>query len=544
MPGLRANRSVWQRAYNPLLALAFAGAYLTLGLRDLSLPGPYSDELYQVIPAVHILTGAPPGPSGPPELNLKVADRYFPLFTDQGYLGALKTYAILPALAIAGIDITSVRLTSLLAGAAGVAFAFLFLVRFAGLLAAVIATGLLATDPSYLFHTRLDWGPVALMMALKSLSLYSLWRWWTGDALGWLAAGAFALGLGIYDKFNFCWFLIAVGLSVVLLARSGLARRIDAQTACVGGALLFLGAAPVVAANALVPGWSVRSLALVLHGSPIQAGLATMSAGFLHKLTMVHGVLKGDIVPDWVLGAPGDIDPNAVLGTPLQQASALPVLLVFALILYVILASLRWQSPSYLTRAAVCLLLPSLVFAQILLTPQADGPHHAMMIYPFPQFLIGMTMGAALTGPQDQGKRFLLSVRRALLLTLLFLVFAGQLLVSNEALTRLATSGSRGNWSDSIHEVVNYLMQEAKDEDVVTLDWGIRNNLVFISHGQLRVIEPQVIYEIHFGEPTPAHRAQLRELLLKYRWFVQNAPAGRNFREAGAMFAQERGGTG
>src|SRR4029077_14690910 len=59
--------------------------------------------------------------------------------------------------------------------------------------------------PGFVLQTKVDWGPVVLMLFFKVLCLYFLVRWLeTSRLFSWPLAGAItACGLGFFDKFNF-----------------------------------------------------------------------------------------------------------------------------------------------------------------------------------------------------------------------------------------------------------------------------------------------------------------------------------------------------
>ena len=60
---------------------------------------------------------------------------------------------------------------------------------------ALAVVSILATDPSYVFHTRVDFGPTALMMFLKMTSILALSSFFARGNLAYLAVDSFLLGL-------------------------------------------------------------------------------------------------------------------------------------------------------------------------------------------------------------------------------------------------------------------------------------------------------------------------------------------------------------
>ncbi|HEX2922905.1 MAG TPA: glycosyltransferase family 39 protein, partial [Chloroflexota bacterium] len=143
------------------------------------------------------------------------------------YIGALKAYLFFPIARFVGFDPLSIRLPGILIGALSLLLYTAFARRVVGLRGALLFALLLATDPSYLYHTRLDWGPVVLMLFVKAAGALLFLRWWESNRLRELAASGLLLGLGVFDKVNFLWFLIAAVLALLLVYGGELLHRVS-----------------------------------------------------------------------------------------------------------------------------------------------------------------------------------------------------------------------------------------------------------------------------------------------------------------------------
>ena len=66
--------------------------------------------------------------------------------------------------------------------------------------------------PGFVLLTRVDLGPIALMLFFKALCLVLLFKWLEGpQRICWSVFGVCLLGF--FDKFNFIWFVVAVAFS-------------------------------------------------------------------------------------------------------------------------------------------------------------------------------------------------------------------------------------------------------------------------------------------------------------------------------------------
>jgi len=147
---------------------------------------------------------------------VKIGHSRLPLML-MSYLGTLKSLIYRPIFAVFGTGVYPMRAPMLLAGAASIWLFFLFLRRAAGVRAAVIGCGLLATDTLYLLTVALDWGPVALQHLLLLgglLLLVGFYQTCQAPRLFW---GCFLLGLGMWDKALMTWML--GGAVVAVLSR-------------------------------------------------------------------------------------------------------------------------------------------------------------------------------------------------------------------------------------------------------------------------------------------------------------------------------------
>lgn len=412
------------------------------------------------------------------------------------YIGALKAYLYVPILKLFGASPLALRLPPILLGAAALMLYWTIARRFLGSRAAMLFALLLATDPSYLYHVRLDWGPVAIMLLLKGLGAYLFLRWWHKGSLVSLTLSGFCLGLGIFDKVNFVWFPLAAAAAILVVY----GRQLKAR-ATLPAALLFvlsgaLGALPVLLYNVAFPLATIRepfeaSGGLLAANSPrkLQAILDTFLGTAVFKFVNGGDVqqLWGGYVPfsstDGIGGLPALLV-SAFTETPFGQGSLLALALVAAPIYLIAKIIFR---PSPLVRGTIVALLTSfLILMELLITNKATGSYHVMVLYPLPQFLVAMAavdlLGGSGIGGATARFRF---PRQALVYLSIAAIVTSNLLVDVGYLRYFSTEGGKGIWSSAIYDLAEYA--EARPQNrLVLMDWGFNTQLLTLSRGSIR----------------------------------------------------------
>ena len=147
----------------PRLILFAAGAYfVVMAGRWIASPGLQYDEVLFVNAA-----------TGEPTNGLFVAKRLLGLpVMLMGYIGALKAYLYYPVFQVFGVSPETVRWPVILVSLATLAFTYL-VARFTfDRLVSALVVLVMSVDPTFMYLTKLDYGPVALMMILKVAALF------------------------------------------------------------------------------------------------------------------------------------------------------------------------------------------------------------------------------------------------------------------------------------------------------------------------------------------------------------------------------------
>lgn len=510
---LRLQRAVSAPA---VVALAGIAAFVGLAGYHIRLPGLYYDELFELTPALAFVKGGLGSDvAWVPGTQIWIHGHPLPLMAHT-YIGAVKTIAFVPVAAAFGITPTSVRVFTIAVAALSLVFTYLFARKlFQSAWVAAVGTVLVATDPSFVFYSRVDFGPSVFMFLFKAAGLLAFLDWWRSGRLRSLCLGAFAFGLGVYDKADFFWIVAAVLLAALLVDYSGVRRRLVRRSTLWAAGAFALGALPFLIYNA---SWPPRTLRSSLSGTLHVASGGGSDANPLDRLGAVFGtlvrLLDGDILAVWFMGSHGGPPVLAVLGI----GAAAVVVLLYAV------PPLRQRQ-----RAAMFVVLTgAFVLAACALTPGAGAPHHVLLVYPVPQLALA---AVAVRGPLLLRGRARLAA--AVLGAAAVAACVGTSVATTTAtLSQLDRTGGTGGFSDAIYGLDRYLLQHDAQHRLVVVDWGIYQNLIALSNGTLKGTE---LWE-NLNSRDPLRGNALADLDDPSARFVLHAPQATLFPRARARF--------
>ena len=504
-------------------------AFVFVASLHIRLPGLYYDELFQDTTALAFVKGGLGSQvAWVPGTEVSIAGHPLPLMA-HAYIGAVKTIAFTPVAAVFGITPGSVRIFTIAVAALALAATAAFARRlFPRALVAGIATLLLATDPSYVFYSRIDFGPSVFMFLLKAVGLWQLAVWWRTGRTWALALGAFAFGLGVYDKLTFFWVVFGVIGATLLIAPRGLFARLDRRRVGIGAGAFALGGLPVIAYNL---SWPPRSLGPALHGTlHISNGNEGGRFGFFTHLygrfhTLV-GLLDGRTIGDLIAGA----EWRSLLVPIVALGAAAGILLLSTV------PALRTR----LAPARFVVFTGVLILVASALTPGGSYPHHVLLAYPFPHLAIAaFTVEAWAIAHERVGRPLSWAVGGSVAAVLVAAVVVSSA-TSGQILSRLTVSGGRGNFSDAIYRLDRYFEHSDSRESFVALDWGIFQPLVGLSQGRLRGRE----LWLQLNGSMQRARAYRREITEPSALYVLHASGQTNFPRARRQFFEIVRGSG
>src|SRR5437899_10504483 len=175
-PGAEA----YSRSHELILLLAvwavLATSIVLLAKQNLSVPGLYYDEAVFAGLAKDFITGHVHGQHMPNNEVLVFLGRPFPVFV-QPYLGALKSWMLMPPFTLFGINVAVLRLTNLCWASIALLLFMLATWRWLGIHAALIAGPVLATDPAYFFLGVRGFGVTGRSLLFRCGFLQLVGRW-------------------------------------------------------------------------------------------------------------------------------------------------------------------------------------------------------------------------------------------------------------------------------------------------------------------------------------------------------------------------------
>lgn len=481
--------------------------FFTLSLYQLHLPGLHYDEAQEVLPAMRLLLGQPTEPFR--GAAIRVAGRAFPLMI-YDYLGTLNTYLVIPFFALLGINVISLRLMALTLGALTIALAYGVAQEMFDEKAAALSAFLLSVHPSFIFWSRQGVYLTSAISALSMGSLLAFLHWYRQKKARYLYLGSLLLGLGLFAKFSFLWFLVGLlvsGLLVTVRKRvlptsygvprdpvrklSMNHRLLTPAQGALSLLFLALGSLPLILFNLQTRG-TLEIIKKYLFTSYLGVNNLAFGANFLTRLDQFIVLLKGGQF--WYLGE-------------VWANSLYPPLFLLALLstLPLLFKEREWVLKIAFLGTILVTMLPLSAF-----TPTGLKIAHYVIFLPLPQILLAASLGLWM---RQEPRRLFLSVA----LPVAAILFFCDLRVDIGYHRALARTGGFDGHTEAIYQLAPYL--EEKGAPTVAMDWGIRNNVLFLTQGR---VDPQEVFgfesleepDIGFGERLLPHLADPRTIYI------------------------------
>ena len=476
-------------------------------LRQLQLPGFYYDEGFDLTPMLALMRGAQP------ELLRGIGLGGWPLMR-MDYMGSLNGYLTVPFLAIFGY--AGARLQPISLSCITIVLAFVLARRWFGAGVACITALLLAVNPSFIWFTR-QGITVTSSMTVLSLGAWLLLDVWRARRLHRNPRGARALlfcaglclGLGLWDKIVFAWWLVltlAAG-AVWFVTTPGLMRS---QSASMPPPVSPSGLAPLVLGFALggSPFIYFNLVGLLLgQGSPainllFKALVEPTQSGIRNSDFIGNLIKRWQDFSTFLNGSYFWYQANVPYGNIYAVPAFLASVLMGSLLA---LRRAEWRKwLALVVCIAVYLPISSFTVSDLWAT-------HFFVLLPLPQLVVAC---AAVWLAER-----VLVLTRAPVHMRAGLAFLAALAISALPVSRdqwvnesyhaaLAQTGGSGRFSDAVYALAGYLDQNAITQPIA-LDWGIQANVEVLTGGRVRPIEI-------FGftpQPDDAFRARAREAL-------------------------------
>jgi 4-amino-4-deoxy-L-arabinose transferase-like glycosyltransferase len=447
--------------------------------------------------------------------RIRVFGHDIPLMT-LSYLGAWKSWFYWPIFHLFPPTLLSLRLPTLLLGAASILLFFNLLRRTGYAGAALGGTALLATDPVYLLTSLFDWGPVAFQHLFFLASVDRLADFSHTGRRRSLALAGVALGRGLWDKALFLWPLLGLITAALLFYHADLRRILSP------GNLRVLLAASLLAALPLLL-YNIRRKGATIEGNA-RFTTSEYASKFVHVRVSANGSAMFGFLnyDEWQR-------PVTEAGTPLGRAAwwlrqrageqrytwTIP-----AFFLALGLAPFWWRSPARRPLLATLVFFATGWFLMASTRDAGGAAHHVMLLWPAPHFFIALAFAAA--------AERLPRLRGPALAAVFVLLCGKQLLVLNQHRVQFERNGAAGHWNLAILPLSD-LLGTLGASRIYILDWGMIDPLRMLHRGRLPVemgSEP-LMHE----ETTDRDAEAITRMIADPRAvFVSHTPAFEEFR--------------
>ena len=446
--------------------------FFVLSSRSLHLPGLYYDEAYEAALAVDMLH---PEIHGFNNYCIKLFGLPFPI-SSSAYNGALKSYLFVPVFLVFGANVVAVRTTTIFLALLTVVVTFFFAKELFSLKTALMTTLLLATDPSFIFLTRCEMGPVCLPILFQVSALYFFLRWWKTGRKRYFVIGALSVSLGLYERLPYAVFAVS-SISVVLaMFGKGLKDRIGKFELSFGFFAFAIGLSL----------WALHAA----KAMTMEIGISTLR----NRLMIFSETLSGITVARYWFR-----------GRVLDHGGIFPLLLGIGILTGGI-QQLRSASNKKDKRILFILFVFSLMLTVLLSMRHVRFGYHFLYVYPLPHLICATALSretVAFGKPAGAFKKAFSGV----LAFLLFMTVTANLHTVHRIYGLLKGTGGQGHWTDAIYQLDGFLRTQ-KGKTVVCMHWGLQRNLFVVSNGAYPVVEAAWAYR----EAKPEDRPSLKAL--------------------------------
>lgn len=460
--------------------------YAAAACYNLRLPGANYDEMLYAAPAVNFVTGL--RHTEPMQINPSVIDvfgRPFPLMV-MTYIGGLKVAWHALFFAMFGVSVEVARLASVVLGLIALGFMYGWVRRFFGPRVANVVVLLMGCSTEWAFYSSRDM-TIVVMMVCKLAALYYGHRYVEGRKVRYAALAGLFLGLGLYDKASFLWF-IAVWSAYLLIFEWRRLRQVPRRTWMATAGAFGAGSLVFIVFNLVRPGATFAPV----HSSLSATGGHSWNLveNFVVRGGQLLGLLNGDAILELFSG----VRYETLL---LRYGTGLLAMLVVVAGIWV---KRPWTDRHWNRRLIFLLFMVAGLLSVTVYSPTVLSLHHVAIVWPFFWVLVAFTM-------QVLAKH----VGRIVTAAVMALQIAGTVVTYRH----LENHGATSNWSETIYELSDYLVRT--DEPTVAVSWGFTDNLLVTTAGRVTLVR---LYRELIGSDESTKEILLRSELADGRRYL------------------------
>jgi 4-amino-4-deoxy-L-arabinose transferase-like glycosyltransferase len=444
-----------------VVALLFCAIFVLIGAAWIDKPGIQTDE------ALFAEAIYPPFDK---QFMVRILGRDHQLMV-MSYVGALKPRLWALIFRVWAPSAASVRIPALLLGALSIWWVYRLLSLTLGSRAALAGAALLATDPIYLLYSRIDHGPVVILHLCLSGAMLALVRFHLERRLAWLAAGFFALGLGMWEKAIFAWLVSGLAIAAAVVFWEYVCRAISFRNLAVATTAFTIGASPLIVYN-------VRHKLATFRGNTVWS-----SEHFSGKAMLLGRVLEGEAlfgsmfreVWDGPLNEPSTAAQKAAVGIALSAGLPRRTLMGYLGMASLLLLPFIWRTPAGAAGRFALIAAAVAWFQMAFIKGAGGGAHHTILLWPLPTIGIAALMAAA----SEKAPR-----GRALLSAVVAVACVANALVLSTYYTNLLRNGGTSSWTDAMYPSFEAI-RRMESGTVCTIDWGFLDTLRLLERGRI-----------------------------------------------------------
>jgi Dolichyl-phosphate-mannose-protein mannosyltransferase len=421
-----------------------------------------------------------------PAFKVAMFGREIPLMVIP-YLGAFKAWLYQPILRYLELTPLILRLPMLVVGAFSVLMFFQLLKRVSGRGAAVAGTLLLVTDATFVIATGYDFGPIALLHFFLLAGILLMLRFHDTGSSVYLALAFFLFGLALWHKALFIWMLAGLVVATCAVFHKRVLALFTIRRFLIACLAFGIGALPLVYYNAATGGATFKIAGVISGEAPFSQKLLVL------RRTMDGSILFGFLTDDSPSGI--EIQPARIAGRiSLGVNRAVGTLdrnwMFFAFLAACLTLPWLWFTPARAPAMFAAVFL-TVTWGQMLVLPNTGAAlHHAILLWPFPHFLIAVSGARIAQRLGRTGAWALLGI-----LTTLVTI---NIILLNEYYAHLLMHGTRALWTDAVYPLSSYL-EGLPGSNIVTIDWGYATTLCLLSDGEIRMTD--ISFSLLQGSP-------------------------------------------
>lgn len=453
-----------------IIPLIFCIIFLILSLQNTYEPGISIDEADEAIACDLTFKNYSPIAKtvliGP---YVVIFNKIFPIMHGS-YAGRVHAYLMLIFSRIFGVNVFTVRFTSIAVSAITLIFIYFLCRMWFGYRVAVVTVLLSATNLLFVQYSRVGYyREEVFVIFFFWAGFFFLAKYLMLRRPIFLYLSFFLFGLGLSTKFTMLFYIAGLGATLVLL-RKGFNLRWDIKRIVLSLVSFCLGAFQLILYNIISGGESVKFLLNALRHYTI-AGYNNLAyfINLWERVTHLIYLLEGYISErdSW----------GVIQSSFIERIAPIFIGLFFVSFFFVFLYAifLNKNSANVRYRILFFYIFYGIVFLLTPFAPKGLSPGHLLVLLPFPQILIALFL---------EYMRPVLK-NRTTALPIMYSVFLIPFLVFNIWMNiyfyaQMKKNGGYGRWSTTIYELSQY-MNDKKIYSPVTFGFGLQENIVMLS---------------------------------------------------------------